>query len=230
MHALEQLRYVARGWEAGDEFPAQEVAAVLAELAGDNPATLLQACRRLIEYFPASGRVWWLSARALSAPDPVEGIWEAADELARDPTGRALAGALPEAGAIALVAPSPSLAAALRRRQDLFVEKLRRADIVVVSAMAAGPRAVLVAERVSALAASARRAGQALWVVAERGVVLPEALWAQLEERALGSGAVAVMASDELDLAVGEKGRAPVAEVLSAPTCPPVAELLGWKS
>jgi hypothetical protein len=232
-NALEQLRYVARRWEMGDEFPTQEVASVLAELAADYPGSLLQACRRMIEYFPASGRMWWLSARVLSAADPTEGIWEAADELARDPTGRALAEALPVPGAVAVVAPSHSMAAALRRRKDLvLVKKARGADIVVISALAAGPGAALVGERASAIAATARRAGKALWMVAERGVILPEALWAQLLERALGPGAAptaAVMAPGEVDVVVGEHGPAPAAEVLFAPTCPPVAELLGWR-
>ena len=279
VHALEQLRYVARGWAVGDEFPVQEVAAVLAELADENPASVLQACRRLIEYFPATGRVWWLSARALSAADAVEGIWEAADELARDPTGRHLADSLSDRGAIAVIAPSRSVVAALRRRPDLVLrKKARGADLVVVPALAAGPAAVLVGERVGAVAANARRAGQVLWVVAERGVVLPEPLWAQLRDRALGSGpegaagaagaaggtartggaartagvaggaaraagvaggaagaagaagGVVVLASTDVGLLVGEKGPAPAAEVLSTPTCPPVAELLGWKS
>ncbi len=102
MHPLEQLRYLARGWESGEEFPAREAAAVLADLAGENPASLLQACRRLIEYFPSAGPAWWLSARALSAPEPVEGIWVAADELANDPTSRLVGEALPTGGPVAV--------------------------------------------------------------------------------------------------------------------------------
>ena len=60
VHPLEQLRYIARRWEIDGEFPAQEVAAVLAELASENPASLLQACRRLIDYFPSAWVAWML--------------------------------------------------------------------------------------------------------------------------------------------------------------------------
>ncbi len=74
VHPLEQLRYIARQWDNADDFPAQEIAAVLAELADENPASLLQACRRLIEYYPSTGAAWWLSSRALSAAGAVEGI------------------------------------------------------------------------------------------------------------------------------------------------------------
>ena len=126
VHPLEELRYLARGWESGEEFPAQEAAAVLAELAGDNPASLLQACRRLIEYFPSAGAAWWLSARALSAPEPVEGIWVAADELANDPTSRLLGEALPTGGAVAVPEPSSVVMAALRRRRDVQLQRRTR--------------------------------------------------------------------------------------------------------
>ena len=230
MHPLEQLRYVARGWEMGDDFPAPEAAAVLAELAEENPATLLQACRRLIEYFPASGTVWWLSARALSAPDPVAGIFEAADELARDPTARLLAEALPPSAPVAVVGRSRAVAAAVRRRQDLVVhKKADRADIVVVPALAAGPAAVLVGGRAGVVSGKARRAGQEVWALVARGVLLPGALWDQLLSRALPLGTVATLTAGELTAAVGDHGKAPVAEVLGHPACPAVAELLGWK-
>lgn len=231
VHPLEQLRYVARGWQIGDDFPARDVAAVLAELAEESPATLLHACRRLIEYFPASGRVWWLSARALSAPGPVEGIWEAESELARDPTGRLLAEALPASAVVSVLGPSHAVAAALRRRQDLIVEKKApRADIVVVPAMAAGPGAVLVGSRAGTVAASAARNGREVWALVERGALLPTALWEQLLARALGPRTLTVLPADEFNTGVGEGGRAPITKVLSKPTCPPVAELLGWKS
>ena len=42
---------------------------MLADLADENPASLLQACRRLIEYYPSTGAAWWLSARTLSAAE-----------------------------------------------------------------------------------------------------------------------------------------------------------------
>ena len=110
MHPLEQLRYIARRWEIDDEFPAQEVAAILAELASENPASLLQACRRLIDYYPSAGVAWWLCARALGAPEPIEGIWEAADELSSDPTPALCAKAVPAEATVALPDPVPAVA------------------------------------------------------------------------------------------------------------------------
>jgi hypothetical protein len=231
VHALEQLRYVARAWEVGDEFPAAEVAAVLAELAEQSPATLLQACRRMIEYFPASGRVWWLSARALSAADPVEGIWMAAEELDQDPTGRHLATSLPPSAGVAVVGPAPFLAKALRRRSDLVLHsKAKAAAILVVPARAAGPDALLLTERANLAVAAARRARKPVWVAVEEGVLLPGPLWDQLLARAGDLVGAVVVPAGDFGPAVGPGGQSPLPVLLSAPTCPPVAELLGWKS
>ena len=227
-HPLESLRYVARSWEIGDEPPVQEMAAILAELAEESPSTLLQACRRLIEYFPASGPVWWLSARALSAPDPVEEIWEAADELAQDPTPRRLAEALPAGALVAVPRPAGALAAALRRRPEVvIVGKPARAGIVVMRALAAAPGRLLVTSHLAALAAKPGAAE--IWVVVERGVLLPEQLWAQLLARTPASRASALRAED-VAACVTTEGKVAPAEALGQPTCPPVAELLGWKS
>lgn len=231
VHPLEELRYLARGWESGEEFPAQEAAAVLAELAEDNPASLLQACRRLIEYFPSVGASWWLSARALSAPEPVEGIWSAADELANDPTSRLLGEALPAAGAVAVPEPSPVVMAALRRRRDVQLQRRSPgAYLCVVAARAAGPGAVLVGPYSAAAAGKGARAGNEVWAVVERGALLPGPLWEQLLQRALPSARMAVLESSDFTAAIGDRGLGPLDDVLSRPSCPPVAELLGWRS
>jgi hypothetical protein len=149
VHPLEQLRYIARRWEIDDQFPAQEVAAILAELASENPASLLQACRRLIDYYPSAGVAWWLCARALGAPEPIEGIWEAADELSSDPTPGLCAKAVPAEATVALPDRVPAVARALRRRKDveLVDRRTKKADLVLVRAHAAGPEGVLVARR-----------------------------------------------------------------------------------
>jgi len=39
-----------------------------------------------------------------------------------------------------------------------------------------------------------------------------------------------VLDASEFSAAIGDQGLGPSAEVLSRPSCPPVAELLGWKS
>jgi FAD/FMN-containing dehydrogenase len=231
VHPLEQLRYLARGWESGEEFPAQEAAAVLADLAGENPASLLQACRRLIEYFPSAGAAWWLSARALSAPEPVEGIWVAADELANDPTSRLVGESLPTGGAVAVPEPSSVVMAALRRRRDVQLQRRSSgAYLCVVVARAAGPGSVLVGRHSASAAAAGARAGNDVWVVVERGALLPGPLWDQLVQRALPVTRTQVLEASEFSAVIGDQGLGPSEEVLSRPTCPPVAELLGWKS
>ncbi len=236
-HPLEHLRYLARGWGSGEDFPAPEAAEVLAELAAGSPGTLVHACRRLIEYFPSSGQAWWLCARALCALDPPEGIREAADELAGDPTGRRLAEVLPAPGPVAFPEPSSAVRAALRRRQEVQVQKKAvRAQLVVVSALAAGPGAILASARSAGAAAAATRAGKPVWAVVGRGVLLPGPLWDQLLVRAglsagTGTGSVPeVVDSAGLEAVVGDAGLEAPKVALSRPTCPPVAELLGWKS
>lgn len=231
VHPLEQLRYLARGWESGEEFPAQEAAAVLADLAGENPASLLQACRRLIEYFPSAGTAWWLSARALSAPEPVEGIWVAADELANDPTSRMLSQALPSGGAVAVPEPSSVVMAALRRRRDVQLQRRSSgAYLCVVAAWAAGPGSVLVGRHSASAVAAGARAGNDVWVVVGRGGLLPGPLWDQLVQRALPATRMEVVEASAFSAVMGDQGLGPADEVLSRPSCPPVAELLGWKS
>ena len=233
VHPLEQLRYIARQWDNADDFPAQEIAAVLADLADENPASLLQACRRLIEYYPSTGAAWWLSSRALSAAGAVEGIWEAAEELSSDPTPGLCAQAIPEDARVAFPGPPPSLVRALRRRDDVEVShrSSRRTDLLLLRARAAGPAGLLFARSTSGPLAAAAQAGVPVWAVIERGTLLPEELWQQLLERALNGGvAVEVANADDLAAVVSEHGRDEPQVALSKSTCAPVAELLGWKS
>jgi hypothetical protein len=232
VHPLEQLRYIARQWENGDDFPAQEIAAVLAELADDNPASLLQACRRLIEYYPSTGAAWWLSARALSAAGPVEGIWEAAEELSSDPTTELCAQAVPAEARVAFPGPAPAVVRALRQRGDVevAVRASRKTDLLLLRARAAGPAGLLFARSTSGPLTAAAQTGVPIWAVVERGTLLPEALWQQLLDRALKGGvAVEVANADDLAAVVSEHGREEPIAALSKPSCPPVAELLGWK-
>ncbi len=225
MHPLEQLRYVARGWENIEDVPVSELAEMLANLAQVSPATLLHACRRLIEYFPCSGRLWWLAARALSAPEQVEGIWEAAAELDADPTPGELAKALPPGARVSLLSPAlPEVVRVLRRARATSRQKDNGAQrIFVVSALAAGPDALLVGVGAAPQLPSAAQ----VWGVVPRGTVLPLPLWRQLLGRA---DRPKLVSPDFLSVLIGPKGRGSAADVLSSPGCPPVAELLGWKS
>jgi hypothetical protein len=233
VHPLEQLRYIARQWDNADDFPAQEIAAVLAELADENPASLLQACRRLIEYYPSTWTAWWLSSRALSAAGAVEAIWEAAEELSSDPTARLCAQALPKDARVAFPGPPPSLVRALRQRNDLEVShrSSRKTDLLLLRARAAGPAGLLFPRSTSGPLSSATQSGVPVWAVIERGTLLPEELWQQLLERALKGGvAVEVANADDLAAVVSEHGREQPDAALSKATCAPVAELLGWKA
>ena len=230
-HPLESLRYVARAWEVGDEFPAQEVAAVLADLAAETPATLLPACRRMIEYFPASGPAWWLSARALASPDSVEGIWEAAEEMAEDTSRSRLAESLPPGAVVGFGRRTSGLAAALRRRSDItLLAKPARAELLVAEALAAGPAAVLVGSRVAELVESFGRSAKQVWCVLARGALLPEALWEQVVARSADNAGLVVLNAGSFGVFVTSAGKLSPEDALSDPGCPPVAELLGWRS
>lgn len=229
-HPLEQLRYVARSWEIGEELPALEVASVLGQLAEESPSMLLQACRRMIEYFPGSGVAWWLSARAISAPDPAEAIWAAADELAEDPTPRELAEALPEQASVAFSPLTSVVSAALRLRKDVRPQrKLGPAQMLVVGAQAAGPAGVLVTQRSARAVVAAGSAGKPVWAVLARGALLPAELWEHLLDLALPGQQAEVVEAGALAAVVGEAGSLPPAPALAKTTCPPVAELRGWR-
>jgi hypothetical protein len=94
MHPIERLRWIAR---ARDEAPATlavEAAWTISELALDEPAALVTACRRLVESHATAGPLWWVAATVLSASDPERAAREAADGLLSDPTADLLAEAL----------------------------------------------------------------------------------------------------------------------------------------
>ena len=157
---------------AGDEDPgllAREAAAALAACS-DDPASLVIACRRLVEHQPTSGPVWWLAARVLAARDPAGEAWRSATELEDDPTPAACAYHLPEDARVAVVGWGGQTAAALRRRGDC--------PVLVVDALGGG----------SALAGSLRRAGSDVVLVDESGLgwAASSADVVLLEARALG--------------------------------------------
>jgi hypothetical protein len=120
MHPIERLRYVARAHGASQAVMVTETAAALCSF-GRDPQGLVTACRRIVDRQPASGPLWWLAARTLTAPDPISEAQKAAAEIEEDRTPRALADALPE-GATVLLLGWPELAAGgLPRRGDVEV-------------------------------------------------------------------------------------------------------------
>lgn len=100
---------------------AREAAAALAEIAEVEPPGLVPACRRLIERHVTAGPVWWVSARILSAADPVAAARDAVRELDADRTEHHLADAIPEAATVTVVGWPEITAEALRIRGDVEV-------------------------------------------------------------------------------------------------------------
>jgi hypothetical protein len=120
VHPIERLRYVARAGDADAAVLVQEAAAALAGL-GDDAGGMLLSCRRLLARHPASGPLWALCARMLVSADPVGEGYRFASMVEDDPTGRVLAGALPEDGRITVLGWPDLIGDALRRRGDVEV-------------------------------------------------------------------------------------------------------------
>jgi hypothetical protein len=168
VHPIERLRYVARASGAPQAALVRETAAALGSLAFD-PAGLVTACRRVLDRHPASGSLWWLSARVLTCMgDPDEEGWRCADELDDDPTADELAHGLP-VDATACVLGWPELAGeALARRGDVevlavdaldegagLVRRLRYAGVDAVDVPVSGLGAAAAAADLVLLEASA---------------------------------------------------------------------------
>lgn len=121
VHPIERLRYVARASGAPQATLVRETAGALGSLAFD-PAGLVTACRRVLDRHPASGALWWLSARVLTTMgDADDEGWRCADELEDDHTAEELAHALPEDARVCLLGWPELLGEALARRGDIEV-------------------------------------------------------------------------------------------------------------
>lgn len=143
MHPIERLRHVARA----DGAPVDEVfRAAAASLAGfsEEPASLVTACRRLIERHPENGPVWWLCSRVLTAADPGDEAWRCLDDWVADRTPNELGHALPDGATVAVVGSPDRLLPAFASRGDVTVVSVdvegdgygfvRRLDAAEVSA------------------------------------------------------------------------------------------------
>jgi hypothetical protein len=120
VHPIERLRYVARASGADQALMVRETSSALAAFRGD-PAGLVTACRRIVSRQPASGPLWWLCARTLTAGDPMVEAWKAADEIEADPTARELAHALADDLSVVVLGWPELIGEALARRGDLEV-------------------------------------------------------------------------------------------------------------
>jgi hypothetical protein len=128
----------------------RETASALAGL-GLDPAGLVTACRRIVERHPASGPLWWLCARTLTAADPLAEAWRCVAAIEEDTTGQQLATALPEDALVCVVGWPDHVAEALTRRGDVrvlaveghadlygFARRLHRMDVSVEDVPTAG--------------------------------------------------------------------------------------------
>jgi hypothetical protein len=124
---FERLRYLARWSDEDDGALVSEAADCLAGFA-DDPAGLVVACRRLLSHHPASGALWWLCARVITAPEPADAAWEAWRLVNEDATAERLSGLLPfpHDEPIAVLGWPDLAGAALAQRPDLDVIAVRR--------------------------------------------------------------------------------------------------------
>ena len=129
MHPIERLRYVARASGAAHELLVRETASALAAF-GSDPSGMVTACRRVVSRQPASGPIWWLAARVLTAPDPLQEAWAAVEEMQRDSTGRELVHALPQDATVCVLGWPATIGEALIRRGDL--------EVLVIDALGEG--------------------------------------------------------------------------------------------
>jgi len=168
VHPIERLRFVARAGWAGPSELAVEAAYALAELAEQEPAALLPACRRLLERNPGLAPLWWVAARVLCAGDPLEEADRCAGELEDDRTEELLEEAL----------------AGRRWIRHGGVAEATTAEVVVVSVDALGPTGMTIDGDDRGVLEAAAVADAEVWALSGAGRVLPPRLWQALLERA----------------------------------------------
>jgi hypothetical protein len=167
VHPIERLRYVARSSGADQSVLVRETAGALAAL-GFDAAGLVTACRRILDRHPASGPVWWLAARVLTADDPRAEAWQAADDIEVDRTASELAHALPEDATVTVLGWPEQVGEALPWRGDVevlvvdalgegsgLVRRLRNADVDATDVPVSGLGAAVASSDVLLLEASA---------------------------------------------------------------------------
>jgi hypothetical protein len=118
MHPIERLRYVARSGGIDQGLLVRETAGALVSL-GFDPAGLVTSCRRILARHPTAGALWSLSARVLTAADPMAEAWKAAENIEDDPTRKELAAHLPDDSSVLVVGWPDLVSLALIRRGDI---------------------------------------------------------------------------------------------------------------
>lgn len=170
MHPIERLRWIARARDEDPTTLAVEAALTISELAAEDPAAVVTACRRLIESHLTAGPLWWVAASLLSAPDAHDLGGRLADELLEDTTADLLANLLE-----LRVAAAPMT---LAWPATISLEALSRLGSPVVRVVGASPSRRSEARRLGATVAHATHWAftEADDAVAGAGVVLVDAL------------------------------------------------------
>lgn len=218
MHPIERLRFVARAGWAPPEVLASEAALALAALALDEPPALVPACRRLLAAHVACGPLWWVSAKVLTAADPVEEAERCSEALDTDPTADLLEELVQEKRAV--------------RRGG--VGEVASADVVVIRVDAIGPTGMVADEGVCGLVEAARALRVPIWLEAGVGRLLAPRLWEALQrqlvaERGRSSGSVGLDSLDGVERVVGPGGAVSLEAALAEVDCPePPALLRPW--
>ncbi len=260
MHPIERLRWIARDREEAPTTLALEAAWAISDLAADEPAAVVTACRRLVESHVTVGPLWWVAATVLAGPDPDQAARRAVAELVSDPTAELLAaglggrlggGALVVVGCpaetvveafshrpvatVRVVGSASALRGQVRRFRtasakadgfefDEAEQAVRGAAVVLVEALAAGSRGVLVIASAAPLAEAAKGASVPLWGVAGVGRVLSDQLLEEVLRRAGDS--VVLIETARFDLVAGRAGLEAPVQALARDACPPAPELL----
>jgi len=125
VHPIERLRWIARDRDEAPTTLAAEAAWTISDLVLEDPPAVVIACRRLVEFHPTVGPLWWVAATVLVAANPEQAARSAVDELLSDPTAEMLAAALGEPGAsdgtIVIGCPAETVFDALSRRPSSVV-------------------------------------------------------------------------------------------------------------
>jgi hypothetical protein len=190
MQPFERLRSVARRGGDDDAAVVTEAADCLSGF-GDDPAGLVMACRQLLHHHPASGPLWWLCARVLTAPDSAEMALDSWELLHEDRTAERLASRLPfpHDEPVAILGWSDTVGEALAERPDLdaFVVRVPNADPRMHQRMRRSEHPVRVVDAIEAGALSpshalveARAAGPTTALVAAGSVDLLDELDARV--------------------------------------------------
>jgi hypothetical protein len=139
VHPIERLRWIARAHDEAPSALAVEAAWTISELAADEPAAVVTACRRLVEAHVTLGPIWWVAARLLVASDADLEAKRAVDQFLGDPTADLLADGLgdrfPATAVIVVSYPTETVAEALSYRPSAVVRVVgasshgRRAEV-----------------------------------------------------------------------------------------------------